>query len=175
MSNPRAGMVSICVGRRGTGKTTFSKELLSKTNLPIVVYDINQEYTNYYNKPFDDFKIFLEKIVKLQGHYILIEEATIFFDISSRQEIMKNLLVRARHTGNFIHLNFHSFATVPKSISDLVEYITVFKTNDAEKALERFGTKDSEEGTPAKKMLAAFKRVTSSKNEYAHETLCMYN
>lgn len=175
MGNPKAGMVSMCVGRRGTGKTTFSKDLLSKTKLPIVVYDINQEYTEYYNKPFVNFQEFLESVIDMKGHYILFEEATIFFDISSRQEEMKNILVRARHTGNFIHLNFHSFASVPKNISNLVEYVTIFKTNDSEKALERFGTKDSQyEDTPANKMYKAFVKVRNDKNEYAHKTISLY-
>ncbi len=128
------GIVSICVGKRKTGKTTFSKKMLSlkPKNYPCVVYDVNNEYKEFYSEPFIDFLPFMDKIVDLRSHYILIEEATIFFNPRARVEEMINLLVRARHTQNIIQLNFHSWASVPGNIKDLVDYIHIFKTNDNE-------------------------------------------
>ena len=128
------GIVSICVGKRKTGKTTFSKKMLSlkPKNYPCVVYDVNNEYKEFYSEPFIDFLPFMDKIVDLKSHYILIEEATIFFNPRARVEEMINLLVRARHTQNIIQLNFHSWASVPGNIKDLVDYIHIFKTNDNE-------------------------------------------
>lgn len=129
-----SGIASIMIGKRGCGKTTLSKQLLDARpkGMPCIVYDINNEYQDYYPKPFEDFDVFLIKISgeDIRRTYLLIEEATIFFNIQSNYIEMKNLLVRARHTGNIIQLNFHSFASVPKGIYNLLDYVTVFKTND---------------------------------------------
>ncbi len=125
-----SGIVLICVGRRKTGKTTFSKKMLEKSKLQKVVYDVNNEYQEFYNEPFIDFIPFMEKICDLKNHYILIEEATIFFNPRARVEEMINLLVRARHTKNTIQLNFHSWASVPNNLKDLIDYVVIFKTND---------------------------------------------
>jgi hypothetical protein len=138
-----SGIASICIGRRGCGKTTLSKKLLDTrpTGFPCIVYDINNEYQDYYGEPFEDFDKFLIKISdeKIRRHYVLIEEATIFFNTQSNYFEMKNLLVRARHTGNIIQLNFHSFSSVPKGIYNLLDYVIVFKTNDNEKSVtDRF-------------------------------------
>lgn len=160
-----AGLANICVGRRKTGKTTFAKKLLDESQQPIVVYDVNNEYKDYYNKKLVDFDVFLDEIVTLRHHYILMEEATIFFDTASKQKEMKNLLVRARHTGNIIHLNFHSFSSVPRSIYTLLDYVTVFKTNDSEEALKRFDS-------PI--LTQTYLKVRADPNEYAHETISLY-
>ena len=91
-----AGLAYILIGRRKTGKTTLSKEFLKTRakNMPVMIYDINKEYTTEYPEKFVDFEIFLEKITdeSVRNTYILIEEATIFFDTSSRFEEMKNPL-----------------------------------------------------------------------------------
>lgn len=160
-----AGIASICVGRRGSGKTTVTKNLLDQTKLPIVVYDINQEYRKYYPEKFVDFDVFLDKIIDLRTHYIVIEEATIFFQKASHEKTMTNLLVRARHTGNIIQLNFHSWYTVPKNIYTLLNYVIVFKTNDAVKNLDRFESPT---------LLETFQEVQNSNDEYKNVTIDLY-
>jgi len=160
-----SGIVSICIGRRHTGKTTFSKELLKKSELPKVVYDINNEYREFYSEDFEDFDKFLDKIVELKGHYILIEEATIFFNPRGRFQEMINLLVRARHTKNIIQLNFHSFRSIPNNIVDLVEYITIFKTNDNEEIVRKKIEKDY--------VLNTWLKIMESKNPFEKKTLRM--
>lgn len=160
------GLAHITVGRRKTGKTTLSKKMLKNCSLPIVVYDINKEYSDFYNKPFQDFEPFLTEIVNLKGHYILIEEATIFFNTVSNFQEMKNLLVRARHTRNIIQLNFHSFKSVPKGIYNLLDYITIFKTNDT--------FKDVKERFDNPKVLKAFEQVNKSDNPYKFLTVNLY-
>lgn len=138
-----AGIATICIGKRGCGKTTFSKGRLNMapSAMPKIIYDINNEYHEYYDEPFEDFETFLLKISAedIRKTYILIEEATIFFSTRSRFEEMMNVLVRARHTGNIIQLNFHSFSSVPKNIYHLLDYVVVFKTNDSVKDItDRF-------------------------------------
>ena len=160
------GLASVCIGRRKTGKTTLTKRLLEKSKLKKVIYDINQEYKDFYDKPFVDFNVFLDKIVELKNSHIVIEEATIFFRQRSQAEQMINLLVRARHTGNIIQLNFHSFKSVPKDIYNLLDYVTILKTNDSLKDVkDKFDNKD---------IIKAFEEARESKNPYFNKTVSLY-
>lgn len=165
-----AGIATICIGRRGCGKTTMSKKLLDERpdSMPVIIYDINKEYQNYYPEPFVDFPVFLAKIAdeKIKRTYILIEEATIFFSTRSRFEEMMNVLVRARHTGNIIQLNFHSFSSVPKNIYHLLDYVIVFKTNDAEKDVtDRFDNPE---------ILQAYRDAIASDDKHFNRVVKLY-
>ena len=162
-----SGIVSICVGKRKTGKTTFSKKMLDlrPKNYPCIIYDVNNEYKDYYNEPFIDFLPFMDKIVNLKGHYILIEEATIFFNPRARVEEMINLLVRARHTKNIIQLNFHSWASVPGNIKDLVDYIHIFKTNDNEEKVKA--------KVDRSEIIETWKTVCKDKDQFKRITVTM--
>ena len=165
-----SGIASICVGKRGCGKTTFSKKLLSErpSGMPVIIYDVNNEYKSEYPEDFDDFDIFLAKISdeKIRRHYILIEEATIFFSTHSRYEDMMNVLVRARHTGNIIQLNFHSFSSVPKNIYHLLDYVTVFKTNDT--------LKDVTDRFDKPEVIQAYKDAITSEDLHFYRTVKLY-
>lgn len=160
-----SGLRSIAVGRSGCGKTTLSKKLikLKPDNMPVMIYDINREYLHYYNKPFLDFDVFLEQMEEVRGHYILIEEATIFFSTHSHFKEMTNILVRARHTRNIIQLNFHSFKSVPKNIYMLLDYITIFKTNDT--------LKDVKDKFDNPKIIKAYEDARISDNKYFYRTI----
>lgn len=165
-----AGLATICIGKRGCGKTTLSKKLLDARpkGMPVLIYDINKEYESYYPEPFEEFDIFLNKISdeQVRHHYILIEEATIFFSTRSRYDDMMNVLVRARHTGNIIQLNFHSFSSVPKNIYHLLEYVNVFKTNDSLKDVtDRFDN-------PA--VIAAYQEAIKSDDKHFCKTVSLY-
>ena len=165
-----AGIASICIGRRGCGKTTLTKELLQARpqGMPCIIYDVNKEYTDDYPNEFEDFDVFLERISdeKIRRHYIIIEEATIFFNTHSNSEAMKNVLVRARHTGNIIQLNFHSFSSVPKGIYTLLDYVTVFKTNDNEKSVrDRFDHPQ---------ILQAYNEAKTSDDKYFYKVVSLY-
>ena len=161
------GTASIMIGKRKTGKTTLSKELLDlrPRKMPVVIYDVNNEYFDYYPEPFIDFDVFLQKLPDLRHTYILIEEATIFFDTSDRSQEMKNVLVRARHTGNIIQLNFHSFLSTPKNIYNLLDFVTVFKTNDSIMTVEaKFDNLE---------IIAAYKEAMASKDPYFRKTVSL--
>lgn len=165
-----SGIASICIGKRGCGKTTLSKELLSKRpkNMPCIIYDINNEYGKEYPEPFVDFDVFLNKISdeEVRRTYILIEEATIFFSTRSRYEEMMNVLVRPRHTENIIQLNFHSFSSVPKNIYHLLDYVTVFKTNDSLKDVtDRFDNPN---------VIAAYQDAIISDDLHFYRTVKLY-
>jgi len=165
-----AGIASICIGKRGSGKTTFSKALLDKRpqKMPCLIYDVNQEYGQYYQLPFEDFDVFMNRLTdeEVRRHYILIEEATIFFSTRSRFEEMMNVLVRARHTGNIIQLNFHSFSSVPKNIYHLLDYVTVFKTNDT--------LKDVTDRFDKPNVIQAYKDAIASSDLHFYRTVKLY-
>lgn len=165
-----SGLASIMIGKRGCGKTTLSKKFMDERpkKMPVLVYDVNNEYKSYYPEDLQDFDIFLAKLTSddIRHTYLLIEEATIFFSTVSNYQDMKNLLVRARHTGNIIQLNFHSFQSVPKGIYNLLDYVTVFKTNDNEKSVtDRFDHPG---------VLAAYKEAIASKDEHFYKTVKLY-
>jgi energy-coupling factor transporter ATP-binding protein EcfA2 len=165
-----AGLRSICIGRSGCGKTTLTKKMVKMrpAKMPCMIYDINQEYAEFYNEPFVDFDVFLNQMVdeKIRHHYIVVEEATIFFNTHSNQIEMKNVLVRARHTGNIIQLNFHSFSSIPKGIYTLLDYVIIFKTNDNEKNItDRFDNPG---------VLQAALEVRASRDPHIYKTVKLY-
>ena len=165
-----SGLRSICIGRSGCGKTTLTQQMLDQRpkGMPCLIYDINQEYGNYYKEPFDDFDVFLAKLSMedVRHHYIIIEEATIFFNTQSNFQDMKNVLVRARHTGNIIQLNFHSFSSIPKGIYNLLDYVIIFKTNDNMKSVtDRFDNP---------KVIEGYKEAIASPDEHFHKTIKIY-
>lgn len=162
------GTVTIAVGRRRTGKTTISKKLLSKKpkGMKVMIYDINQEYTDYYNEPFEDFENFMDKIVDMKNTYILIEEATIFFSTRGRCQQMINLLVRARQTGNIIQLNFHSWSSVPNYIKNLIDYVAMFKTND--------NIDDVKARIDDPKIIREYERIKASPNQFEFKVVNVY-
>jgi ABC-type oligopeptide transport system ATPase subunit len=165
-----AGLRVLIVGRSGCGKTTKTREMLSQRpkNMPVLIYDINQEYIDVYPEPFEDFDVFLAKLSfeETRHHYIIIEEATIFFNTQSNFQDMKNVLVRARHTGNIIHVNFHSFSSIPKGIYNLLDYVIVFKTNDNLKSVtDRFDNP---------KVVEAYQEAIASPDEHFNRVVKIY-
>jgi len=156
----------INVGRTGTGKTTVSKKLIN--SLPsgnnLIIYDINREYTEYYKHPFEpDINIFMTDIKNVTNSFILIEEASIFFQNRETNKELKEMLVLKRHNNNIIVLNFHSFAMIPDYLFHLVNYITIMKTNDSEKKVKTKFAHDE--------LLHTMHVINSSKDPYAKMTV----
>lgn len=132
------GISIIIVGATGTGKTTEVKSRISNVNpANLMIYDVNNEYQDFYNKPFGDFKDFAAEARAATNKVIVFEEATIFLNNRSRDNQLVDILVRKRHTNNMIFLNFHSFRTIPRYIYDLSNYIILFKTNDSVELIEK--------------------------------------
>jgi len=123
----------LVVGATGTGKTTFVYSLLQDINKNnIYVYDINNEYRQYYDEPFEDFKEFINSLKKVENKVLVFEEATIFFDCHATSEVLLDLLVRKRHTQNYIIMFFHSLSAVPRYVLRLSNTLTLFKTLDTQ-------------------------------------------
>jgi hypothetical protein len=133
-----AGTAWIIVGGTGTGKTTFTKNALTKIHPAArMVFDINNEYPELYNVPFNpDFNKFTLAATKVKNAFIVFEEATMFLRRQGVGENVINILVRKRHTNNTVFLIFHSLRLVPRDLLDLCNFIVIHKTNDEIDTLE---------------------------------------
>lgn len=166
------GFVIMSVGKKKTGKTTQTKKVLTDiyNNDPqreIYIYDINKEYSDFYPEKFVIFESFMNKIKDEKKSFLLIEEATIFFNNRSVSKELQRLLVTTRHDDNIIYLNFHSWRSVPRYIMDMVDYVRVFKTNDSIELVEK--------KTDNPNVLKAYKSVMDSEDRFATKLVDMYD
>jgi DNA helicase HerA-like ATPase len=157
----------IIVGATGTGKTTFVKKLLKKASKQsLFIYDVNNEYKEYFNYPFIYFEDFIESATRLKNGILVIEEATIFLNNRSSNENLKEILVRKRHTNLYVILVFHSMRSVPRYIYELSNYITIFKTNDSPDMTSK-ELKDD-------RIYDIMTEVKDHKNKYFQKTMKIY-
>lgn len=133
--------MSICiinVGNTGTGKTTETKNILNEfKNKPVFIYDVNKEFTEFYNGVFLRFKDFLKQAVLKENTVIVFEEATIFFKHNGSSDMIGEMLVRKRHTQNVFIFNFHALHQVPIFILDFANYVILRKTNDVPSLIQK--------------------------------------
>lgn len=133
----RKSIAHLVVGKQGTGKTTFIKNMIAKANPnALLIYDVNNEYSEFYPEPFVDMEAFLAKAGRHKNTIQVYEEATIFFGTRASNAELRKMIVGMRHTGNTFILAFHSLRSVPVNVYELCNYITLFKTNDAENRID---------------------------------------
>ncbi len=124
-------MLIINVGKKGSGKTTRTKEILKNLldEQKKIILDVNDEYSDIDNSiictSFDE--IILE--TKKNNNFFVFEEATIFFSHHVKISFF-DFLVKQRHQNNDFIFNFHSLRTVPLYLFDFADFIMLGKTND---------------------------------------------
>jgi ABC-type sugar transport system ATPase subunit len=161
------GIGHLICGATGTGKTTFIKSLFSKVNPDsIIVYDVNNEYSDFFPFPLQDFETFTDKLTRINNGIIALEESTIFLNNRGTNYNVTELLVRKRHSKNYIILVFHSLRSIPRYIYELSNYITVFKTNDSPQMTAR-ELKDD-------RLEALMNEVKAAKSPFYFKTLKIY-
>jgi len=150
----------LIIGNTGTGKTTFVKSLLKKTRADVYIYDINNEYTEFNNLfEFSNISDFTTIASQQKDSFLIFEEATIFFSNKSSGTTTTEILVRKRHTNNFIVFVFHSLRTVPLHIFDLCDILVLHKTGDNINLIQRkFDGND--------KVINAFNESLTSEDKY---------
>jgi predicted AAA+ superfamily ATPase len=125
----------LVVGGTGTGKSEKIKAMLKNAHKDsLLIYDVNAEYTEFYNKPFvEDIEKFVSIAKQVYNSITVFEEATIFFsNKGGSDKHIKSILVRKRHTNNTVIFVFHSLRAIPRDIFDLSDIIILHKTEDIE-------------------------------------------
>ena len=162
--------MSIChiiVGATNTGKSTLVKSLIKRANKSaLFIYDVNNEYKDFFPYPFVDFETFINSATRIKNAVLVIEEATIFLNNRGSCDALKEILVRKRHTNVAIFLVFHSMRSIPRYIYELSNYITIFKTNDS----ADMTAKELKDSRIEKIMLD----VRNNKNKFYNKTLKIY-
>lgn len=124
----------IIVGKKKAGKTYFIQKMILENvhKGAILVYDVNNEYAEYTdNETLPNIDEFSDTVSRVKNAVCVFEECTIFTDTRSNNKFLKNLLVRTRHTKNYIIMVFHSVRSIPRNIFEISDYITVFDTLDS--------------------------------------------
>jgi len=164
-----SGKSIIFVGGTGTGKTTLIKGRLKKVSKDcLYLFDINNEYTEFFDKPLPSFVKFSKQCTKLNDAIIVYEEATIFLSNKGSNSEVNEVLVRKRHTNNTIFFVFHSLRSVPRWLFDLSNYLFLLKTNDSLDTVEKKFDHDA--------LTTAFKEVQlqSQKDKHFHKLVSIY-
>jgi hypothetical protein len=158
----------IIVGATDTGKSFFIKNTLRKVPSydALLIYDINNEYQEFSEEPFEDFETFAISATRCEHAIIVFEEATIFLNNRGCSQAVNELLVRKKHTKNFVFLVFHSVRSIPRYVYELSNYITIFKTNDSPDLSAR-ELKDD-------RIKDIMIRVKNNQNKHYFETLKIY-
>jgi hypothetical protein len=153
----KKGFGHLVIGATDTGKTSLVKSHLSRVHpSALEIFDINREYLEYYPKPFLKHSEFMERVAPMENKVIVFEEAGIFFELHGTDELLKEMLIRKSHTGNYIFMNFHSLRMVPRYVFDLSNYLTLFETMDNETYVKNKIPNDT--------VLQTFKDVRDDKN-----------
>ena len=152
----------INVGMTGSGKTTVTKKILSQIEIPIYIFDVNREYSEFknLNTNHDNFNNFVAMANTRIKSCVIYEEATIFFSHSGCTENIKSQLVRKRHTGNLFVFNFHSMRQVPLFLLDFCDLLILGQTNDTGKLImDKFKYNEN--------IINAFEELKAENNIYA--------
>jgi DNA helicase HerA-like ATPase len=116
------------IGMKGTGKTTTVKAIISKLAGKKYVYDVNREYSK--SEVLPDFDEFLAHVATVKNSVIVFEEASVFLSNAIQARAMKNIMIRTRHTNNFVVFVFHAIRQLPVDIFEGLNAIVLKKTNE---------------------------------------------
>lgn len=144
----RMNQVGIIVGKRGSGKTTFARKLMSASSLKkkLVVDTFDHESYNdipdmgieqlqywkggSYHLWGSDTQGILDEINRhVRDTLVLFEDATKYID-TNPQPVVKSICLDSKQKNNDIVFMFHSFADVPPKLFRWMNFITVFKTEE---------------------------------------------
>lgn len=126
MKNHKYRGIIVC-GGTGSGKTSFIKSMLKEAKGHKLIYDVNNEYKNGLMMEMDKF---LSIAKSVRDHFIVFEEATIFFSNKGDNKDIAHLLVTKRHRNNKIVFVFHNLQAIPKNILAICDLMVLFNTSD---------------------------------------------
>ena len=157
------------VGRPRVGKSQYLKKLMTQAlmqNRKIVVYDVNCEHKEFFNEPYiDDCEVFFNKYKDSKNTLFILEEATTFLTTRGVNNQLKKMIIGRRHTNNDFVLVFHGFYFLPTYISMVLDYYTIFKTND---------TVDKLDKKVSQKIVKAWEKIMLENSNFANITVSQF-
>lgn len=170
------GRVFFMCGTTGTGKTTFTKNQISKLPLEKIAFDIDGEFKGIANCfPIDKKKItksvesFKQNVSPMWQKAIIFSEAGLFFTHNSGIDFeMREILKSARRRGNFVFFDFHSLSEVPIEMLKYCNFLVIKKTiMETKQQLSKFSAYPE--------ILNRYKKVMASKNNFETEIIIPRN
>jgi len=144
----RLNKMILCVGRKGTGKTTIAQQIAKVSQKKICVIDTDD------HPSYSDFELFNEnnlhkwksgniriitsepeKVLdllnkKCSNAFIIIEDAAKIVSANVQREV-KSFIIDHRKRNFDVILMFHFLADVPPYVAKQYDYMLLFKTGDS--------------------------------------------
>lgn len=177
---PRLNKVTVIIGRRGSGKTYFTRKLMSASPLKKLVVDtfahpayedlpgITPEHvgrwrSGNYRMYGSNFAEMFAALGNVRNSLVILEDATKYIPANVPDNI-KNFLVDSKQKNVDVIIIYHGFGMVPPDIFRLADVLVLFKTNETIKPYGRKIPNFPEVET-------AFARVQASKINWASEAV----
>lgn len=123
----------LVVGRPRAGKTEWAKDAAKVLGWPLVVNDVNAEWSGQRERTASEFLDIAEARAGKPTAFVW-EEATGYLDgpltSAKDKQRLTRALVRRHHTKHVNVLLFHSLRAVPAWVMDYTDRLILFKTND---------------------------------------------
>jgi hypothetical protein len=147
MNMPRLNKIILVVGRRGTGKTTFAKKLISVSPLKVLILDTfdHPDYRGiksivpdqvarwksgnvrlYTGDPVENCQIIFDSVY---NSLIVFEDARRYIEPTIQKSIRQGI-VEHRNRNNDLVFMFHNLKDVPPYLCSMYNSLVLFKTND---------------------------------------------
>lgn len=179
----RVNIVSVIIGGRGTGKTTYLKEKILKVNrLPkVLVMDTfpHPSYEDFQIIPGEKLRLLkkgnkrvigsntnenLDAINQYYKNGLLVFEDCTKYIKANVQDSVRNLLIDSKQKNLDIILMYHSIGQTPPDIFRLCDFVVLFKTGEQ--------WDNSWKKIPnAHEVKNAFEKVNEHPSKYHHITI----
>ncbi len=183
----RLNNVGLILGMRGTGKSTYLRNLIefykekNPTKRILIISAINQP--NYYDIPTIDINLLRrwknKGVYKLydsdtdlilsevEKHFtnglLIMEDATSFINKNIQKEV-RRMIIDTKQKNVDMLITFHGFMSAPPEVLRYCDTITIFKTDTPEPRKAMIGSYYSE-------VLKVYNEVMKSSNRYFHKTI----
>jgi hypothetical protein len=127
------GKVFIVCGERGSGKTSWMRQLVQKSKLPYYVYDFHGDW----NVQLTSMEDFVAACNKAKNCIFVYEDATSYISTGSVKQTFRRALARSRGQGVTILLVFHSLRLIPLDLFEMANYLVLFRTKDQFERIEK--------------------------------------
>ena len=183
----RINQVGCILGRRGTGKTTYGRQIMDAykkkhPHMKQIIFD-TLDHPSYRDIPYipphllarwkkpNTYRTWSSETDKmlllasnLRNALIIFEDATKYVN-KVIQKPLRSLIMDSKQKNLDIIFMFHGFSYMPPEMTRIVDYLTIFKCdNPAYRKSDIVGYET---------IAAAYDKVMQSKNPYAKETVCL--